>query len=118
MVAFQRQTFHSRYHDGLVCKVDVYSFGNIMYMLLSGEWPFDDISEDNTMDKVMKGIRPSVYEDIWNSTDPVDQVLKDAMIMCHEQEPNDRATARQVERFLKENMEKLDPGRLEKWRDA
>jgi hypothetical protein len=35
--------------------------------------------------------------------------------MCHEQEPEDRSTARQVENSLKAKLRELDPGRLEQW---
>ena len=99
-------------------KVDIYSFGNILYMLLQGEWPFEDLSESDAKKKVMEGVRPTIYEDIWNSTDRVDQVLKEAMMMCHEQDPNDRATARQIETFLKDSMRAIEPDRLEEWGDA
>ena len=96
----------------------MYSLGNIFYMFLTGEWPFDEYDTKEMQDLVAEGERPSIDYDIWNSTDPVDQTLKQAMIMCHKQEPRERATARQVETYLKSQMQKLDPGRLEEWGDA
>ena len=99
-------------------KVDVYSYGNLLYMLLQGDWPFDDVDDEEAAALVQKGTRPNIYEDVWNSTDPVDQVLKKAMMMCHQQDPVERAKARDVETLLKDAMKKLDPGRLEEWGDV
>ena len=39
----------------------------------------------------------------------------EAMHMCHEQDPQKRASARQVETFLKEKIRRLLPGKLEEW---
>jgi hypothetical protein len=89
-----------------------------MYMLLQGEWPFVNINEFDAMDKVTNGERPWLDADIWNSTDPVDQVLKDVMIMSWAQDQHERKSARQIETYLKDSMRKLDPGRLEEWGDA
>jgi serine/threonine protein kinase len=100
-------------------QVDIYSFGNIMYMLLQGRWPFDDFEiELEAAALVANGTRPMVDAALWHSADPVNQVLKQVMRMCHAQEPRERKTARQIETFLKDNMRKLDPGRLEEWGDA
>jgi hypothetical protein len=51
-------------------------------------------------DLVIKGVRPAIYYDVWNSTDPIIMALKEAMIMCHEGDPQDRASSREVEVFL------------------
>lgn len=87
-------------------------------MLLQGEWPFADLKQDEAADKVMQGIRPAVYEDLWNSTDPVDMALKEAMIICHAQDPKERPTARELENYFRKIMRDIDPGRLEDWADA
>jgi hypothetical protein len=84
-------------------------------MLLQSEWPFSDVTTHEAKKLVKDGYRPSFYADIWNSTDPVDQALKEAMFMCHEQESSERATARQVENYLKKKLFELDPGRLSEW---
>ena len=87
-------------------------------MLLQGVEPFYELESKEAQKLVMKGVRPTIFENVWNSTDPVDQTLIEAMIMCHVHRPEDRATARQVEAYLKAQMQKLDPGRLEEWGDA
>jgi hypothetical protein len=84
-------------------------------MMLQGEWPFQDKKEDEAKELVKEGHRPSFYVDVWNSPDPVDQAIKQAMIMCHEQDPAERASAREVENFLKQKMHELDPGQLDGW---
>lgn len=99
-------------------KVDVYSFGNILYMLLQSKWPFDPVENEEAAELVKHGKRPRISNHVWSSTDPVDKVLKEAMIMCHQQHPEKRASARDVEIYLKKAMARLDPRRLEKWGDT
>ena len=105
-------------YDAQSEKVDVYSFGNILYVLLQLERPFKGVSSDEAMQMVMNGTRPTMHEDVWNSSDPITQTLIQAMKMCQEHSPHKRASAREVERFLKNAMKKYDPGTLERWGDA
>jgi serine/threonine protein kinase len=96
-------------------KADVFSLGNIFYMLLQGEWPFEEVSSETAAELVKNGTRPTIYLDLWYSDDPVNMVLKEVMMICHAQDPKERATARDVETILKQKMRELDPGQLEKW---
>ena len=89
----------------LILQVDVYSLGNIFYMLLQKDWPFREVEEKEAKRLVKDGYRPSFDAAIWNSTDPIDMVLKKAMIMCHEQVPEDRASARHIEVYLKQHLQ-------------
>ena len=83
-------------------------------MLLQEEWPFQDIESDSeAQELVIKGVRPSFDEAVWKSTDFIDQALKEAMIMCHQQNATIRASARQVESFLIGKMETLFRGTYE-----
>jgi hypothetical protein len=84
-------------------------------MLLQEEWPFQDLDEKEVKEQVIKGVRPSFDEAVWNSADPVDQALKAAMRMCHLQSPAERASARQVALFLQEKLNTLYPGTLSGW---
>lgn len=36
----------------------------------------------------------------------------------YDQDPNKRASAREVETYLKERLEEIDPGRLDHWMKA
>jgi serine/threonine protein kinase len=96
-------------------KIDVYSLGNIFYMLLQEEWPFEDVSSKVASVRVIEGTRPTFYADVWNSTHPVDVALKTAMLMCHVHNPKERSTARAVAVHLTSVLETLDPGRLAEW---
>lgn len=96
-------------------QVDIYSFGNIFYSLIMEEYPFHDRPRKEVPKTVMRGERPPFYADLWNSTDPIIKTLREAMLMCHEQEPEDRASAREVNDFLKKKLEEIDPGRLKEW---
>jgi serine/threonine protein kinase len=100
---YSRRRFHIYIY--IYPKVDIYSLGNILYMLLQEEWPFGDVKSADAQEMIRKGGRPSIYIDIWNSTDPVTVLLKKAMFRCHEQEPKDRWTARQVEQFLNQGLQ-------------
>jgi serine/threonine protein kinase len=105
-------------YDPQTEKVDVYSFGNILYTLVQMEYPFQDVSSRTARERVMSGYRPSIYVDVWNSTDPAVQAIKEAMILCHVQDPKKRVSMRQVERLLKMRLEEIDPGRLQMWGDT
>ena len=55
----------------IIRQIDVYSLGNIFYMLLTRLWPFDDIhDEKNVANMVKQGKRPVLRREIVKSTDP------------------------------------------------
>jgi hypothetical protein len=95
----------------------VYSFGNILYTLLTLEEVFHGVSDKKARKRVKNGERP-IPKDIhkvWNSSDPIDMALEAAMNMCLIADITERATARQVEAFLMRKLEEIDPGRLRAW---
>lgn len=79
------------------------------------ELPFQDMKAKDAAEKIKAGERPSFYADVWDSPDPLIQALKSAMIMCHHHNVTERATARQVETFLKDTLKEYGPGCLEDW---
>jgi hypothetical protein len=89
--------------------------GNIFYMLLTSKWPFEDAAEKDAIEAVKKGKRPVIPKELRNGNDPVDQILKEAMYMCHVQDQYERATARQVEILLKGMLLALDPYAMKSW---
>jgi hypothetical protein len=86
---------------------------------LTLERAFYDVTEEAAQELVIQGKRPSpngnTAAQLWTSNDPVDLALKSAMDMCLTYNVTERATARQVETFLKTQLERIDPGRLEAW---
>jgi serine/threonine protein kinase len=103
-------------------QVDVYSFGNVLYVLLMLEWPFYDIDyeeeEDGDddddriafiVDQILQGRRPSIPDNIWNSSNAIERALVMAIRMCLVPDPIKRASARQVETYLVSQLKKIDP---------
>lgn len=83
-------------------------------MLLQEEWPFGDVAAKEAQEKIKSGHRPSIYADIWNSTEPANRLMLEAMIHCHEQKPEDRWSARQVEQYLHQGLRDYYPETLDR----
>jgi serine/threonine protein kinase len=81
-------------------KVDIYSMGNVFYVLLTATWPWDGTKEEEAQKLVKEGKRPYVNGTILNSTNPIDQALLKAMDMCYVHDPSKRASAKEVLNFL------------------
>jgi hypothetical protein len=84
---------------------------------LTLEEVFQGVSDKKAQKRVKRGERPIPKDihGIWNSSDSIDKALKAAMKMCLVTDISERATARQVETFLKRKLEEIDPGRLKAW---
>lgn len=66
-------------------------------------------------DTVKKGKRPVISKETRNSNDPANQILNEAMHMCHVQDQYERARARQVETFLIGELLSIDPYARKSW---
>ncbi|KAL7560677.1 hypothetical protein ACA910_001359 [Epithemia clementina (nom. ined.)] len=97
-------------------KVDIFSLGNVFYMFLSRTWPFEDISDTKAAEILGKGGRPKLPSSIRHSKNPIHRILLEAMLMCHKQNPQERATAREVEAFFKSKLDDLVPGKFQEWK--
>ena len=90
------------------------SLGNLIYTILTGHWPFDTFKpqtdfSDEIKELVKGGHRPHVTTDsddgqIRQSKNPYIQAMLHAMEMCWKQDPRDRASAREVETFLRSKL--------------
>ena len=80
-------------------KVDVYSMGNVIFFITTGEPPFLRLSKKFAKKAVIKGTRPD-FGKLTNSSDLNIQALIEAANMCWIQDPEERASARQVQEFL------------------
>lgn len=95
-------------YEGESEKVDVYSMGNILYSLLTGIYPFEKISKsEKVQNLVKKGIRPPISKSILNTSDPFEQTLLNATLACWVQDPQKRATARSIQKYIETQLEKL-----------
>ena len=84
-------------------KVDVYSLGNILYRILTGGAPRGKSIPERILEvreELIRGQFPPLKEIYRNSKDPNVLAIKEAMVMCHEPNPNKRSTAREVAQFL------------------
>lgn len=93
-------------------KVDVYSMGNIFYTLLTELWPFENITEKAAQQLVMEGMRPEIPIDLRLVNDTIFHILKEAMRLCHNQNATGRASARQVEKLLKDKLLEVNSNAL------
>ena len=87
-------------------KIDVYSMGNVFYALLTESWPFDELKDKDAQTRIINGERPFIPESISKSNDPNQIALLEAMKMCWSQNPSDRATARDVLKYVTKQLSK------------
>lgn len=81
-------------------KIDVYSLGNVLYVLLTGLDVFERVKSEDVHDKVQKGVRPHIPSKIRDEADSVDSSLMIAITMCHVHDPKKRSSAKKVADFL------------------
>ena len=94
-------------HEPQTEKVDVYSLGNIFYAILTGRRPFERKNVKESQKKVIAGERPIISNEIRNSTDPFDKAMLQAIFKCWIQNPEDRASAREVQKFISSELTRL-----------
>ena len=91
--------------------MDIYSLGNLIYSIVTGHWPFDNVEEDHHEIRklVKKGVRPPIDDALRESKDEYVQVMLKAVEMCWPQDPTARATAKEVEHLLAKHLPKWHP---------
>jgi serine/threonine protein kinase len=88
-----------------VCFLLLKSLGHVLYVLLTGHFPWEDADTDDSshvQEMVQKGSRPNIDIDVdyTHSKNPQVRALVRAMSWCWELDPRDRPTAQQVEDLL------------------
>ena len=81
--------------------------GSILYTILTREWPFQDEMRWEAIDKVKKGITPTISDKFWNSTDPSDLTLIQAIQMSWEYDPVQRISSMKLRDFLLEEIQRI-----------
>ena len=80
--------------------------GNVFYSLLTGKWPFEDRKTKEAQKLIKNNERPPIDREIRESDDPLDVALLKALERCWEQDPIERASAREIEQFLEAELAK------------
>ena len=91
-------------------KIDVYSYGNGVYGLLTGLWPFyelDDDHVDEVQEKVRKGERPFV-DPRYRNRSLEEGILVDIIHGCWAYDPNERPNMMSVATKLRLAKHELD----------
>ncbi len=87
-------------------KIDVYSLGNIFYVMLMKIFPFENYYDDAPK-KIKSGERASFDQSIINHPDPFVQTLYTATNKCWRHNPKDRPTAYEIQTFLTTQYDKI-----------
>lgn len=94
-------------HNSQSEMVDIYSMGNIFYSLLTELWPFEELEDKEAKKKIKAGDRPPIPDELRHSDDPSVKTLRNAIDLCWIHSPRKRATAREVENYIAEELEKI-----------
>lgn len=88
-------------------KVDVYSLGNVLYFMLTREYPWKDFSSKEVYEAVKKGDRPEISKEIRKSDHPFDKFMIKAIEMCYTHNMKERPGAFEVAAKLQEGIDLL-----------
>ena len=87
-------------------KLDVYSAGNILYGIITGERPWDNQRGKHIKSSIQRGDRPEVNETIRNAVGSVDAELTRLLDRAYEGDPVKRASAKEIVLELEKLLEK------------
>jgi serine/threonine protein kinase len=89
---------------------DVYSMGNVLYLLLTGKDPYNDFDggREDIIGLVKKGKKPKLGRDILESDDYVDKVLVKAVAMCFVHDWHERYSSTEIRDFLVESLKEIN----------
>ena len=78
-----------------------------MYTVLTGGYPFPKDKSEKAQDKIKAGERQHISSSYRNSADPFDQAMVKAIEMCWIQDPKKRASAREIQKFITSELQRL-----------
>jgi serine/threonine protein kinase len=82
--------------------------GNMLYVLLTGKYPFDDTKKAEAQDAIKNGQRAVIPDEYLSSDDPLIKALVASINKLWIQDPKKRATSREIQQYLKPLAEGLD----------
>ncbi len=88
-------------------QVDVYSFGNNMYSVLTGLYPFyDEESIGIAQNRVKKGLKPYI-DPHYKDKSYAEAKLAEIIDRCYAYKPEDRPSIFEIVEFLREALREL-----------
>jgi serine/threonine protein kinase len=87
-------------------KLDVYSAGNILYGIITGQRPWSDERGKHIRTAIQMGERPVVNDTIRNAAGTVDAELTRLLDRVYEHDPKKRASAREIVGELESMLER------------
>jgi len=99
--------------EALSEKLDIYSAGNVLYGIITGNRPWNNERGKHVKSDIQKGRRPHVDDTIRNAVGTVDAELTRLLDRAYEHDPTKRASAREIV----DDLEKLLDRELRKERD-
>lgn len=88
-------------------KADVFSLGNVIYILLVGHKPFDGTDKEIAHRKLVAGERAAIDAEVYPRDDPVYDAMITAIERCWIHDPRERATSREVASYLRSRLDKI-----------
>jgi serine/threonine protein kinase len=91
-------------------KIDIFSFGNNIYALLTGLWPFYEDGGENddlVQHRVIDGVKPYV-DPRYRNRSIAEGVLVQMMEACWAYDPADRPTINQIVGTLQKTVDSLN----------
>ena len=85
--------------------MDVYSFGNNIYALLTGLWPFHDVKDNGEVQQRIKDGELPFVDSRFEDGSYAEQKLVQVLQRCWIYNPADRADIFEVVALLKEGVE-------------
>ena len=90
---------------------------NIFYSLLTKERPWDSYTNEIAKERIKKGHRPHIDEDLKNSDNSIVKVFLIAMDKCFITNPKERARASEILKFFNVALANIDdPNYIPKWK--
>jgi Protein tyrosine and serine/threonine kinase len=83
-------------------KIDIFSFGNNLYALLTGLWNFYDNDNDDEVQKFVIDGKRAFVDSRWKERSYIESKLVDVMEQCWEHNPNNRIDIFTVIQLLQE----------------
>ena len=74
-------------------KVDVFSFAMVLFELLTGKRPFEELHSFRVNGAISEAMRPALHD---GNMEPAFPAMVDLMIDCWQQSPSNRPTTQEV----------------------